>query len=116
MSLFEKICEQEVNTQEFLIESVTNQIAIIFANRNDQYWAFDVDKLEMIAVHDLFKMDLFSPSFARGLARAIQVFDRRIKDVKIDVIIEKSQVVIFINANVRFQETVVPIVNLKFAL
>lgn len=116
MSLFDKICSDDSGSKEAVLESITNQIAVIFANRNDQYWAFDIDNKAIIQVHDLFKQDIFSVAFSRQLARVLEVFDRRIKDVSVVVTVINSQTVVFISGYYVFGGAKVPITNLKFSI
>lgn len=98
VSFFEKIAGIiEENSHDALLKSVVEQIAILFSNRNDAYWAYDFRKGELCAIHEIFKIDYFSPEFSRRLSRVIEIFDARIISAKVNVTKEKGAPIVTVD-------------------
>ena len=117
MSFFQKIAQDVYEDgTETLIQSVVEQMAILFSNRNDKYWAYDFKNGAIVALHDVFKMDYLSPEFARKLGYIISVFDPRIENVKVAVQSANFGAKIFIECTVRHDEEVVIVPMMSFDL
>jgi|GEM_PF-2319689 len=117
MSFFEKIAEEYYeDTQEGLIQSVAEQMAILFSNRHDKYWAYDFAQRTMVPIHEVFNISCFAPEFARKLAYAIEVFDKRVFDVQVSVAPMHCGAKIYIECKARYYDEVIKIPTLSFDL
>lgn len=117
MSFFQKIAEDVYETgPSALIQSVAEQMAILFSNRNDKYWAFDFTKQTIVPLHDVFKMDYLSPEFSRKLGYIISIFDPRLANVKVAAVNEGHGVKIYIECNAKHEGSVVKIPVMMFDL
>jgi len=117
MSFFQKIAEDVYETsQNTLIQSVGEQMAILFSNRNDKYWAFDFSKQTIVPLHDVFKMDYLSPEFSRKLGHIISIFDPRLANVKVVVVNEGHAIKIYIECTAKHEDEVVKIPVMMFDL
>jgi hypothetical protein len=117
VSFFEKLLgEESIDSEQNFIKSVTNQIAILFANRNDQYWAYDFKNKEIMPLHELFKLEYTSNEFLKKFAKTICAFDRRIE--KVDVSTDKinGQLKLIIDATSIFQEKKIKIPTITLVL
>lgn len=116
MSLLKKFFdeEKEQDSENNLINSVMNQIAILFSNRNDCYWTYDFTNEQIIAIHEIFKLQYSSIEFSQKLAKAIEVFDRRIKNVKVNVEKIGASFKIAIDAQVEIENKLIKIPKLRF--
>ena len=117
MSFFEKITQEFYDeTANSVMRSVAEQLATLFSNRHDKYWAYDFIKQKPLALHEVFKFDYYSPEFAKKLAYAITVFDTRVFDVQVSVAKAQCGAQIFIECKARCADGVIKIPVLTFDL
>jgi hypothetical protein len=114
MTFFEKITGNYDPSERKLIESIMDQLNILFSNRNDPYWAYDVKNKKTCAIHEIFLLDYLSPEFAHKLARAIEIFDPRVFNVKIKVIKKNLEINIIINGKYIFNNSQNSLPKLEF--
>ncbi len=117
MSFFEKIAQEYYDeSHDGLIQSVAEQMAILFSNRNDKYWAYDFNKRKMVGIHDVFHLDYYSPEFEKKLAYALGIFDRRIFDIKVSVVKTHCGAQVFVECKAMYYDQVIKIPVLSFDL
>ena len=93
MSFLERINDNDLDN----MQSIVNQIAIIFSNRNDVYYTYDFKRLKLIAVHEIFKFDYFSPEFSLRLKECIEAVDPRVENIIINVSKDNDKIMIEID-------------------
>ncbi|WP_342261873.1 hypothetical protein [Alphaproteobacteria bacterium endosymbiont of Tiliacea citrago] len=76
MSLFTKILSLK---EKNVIESIIENLQVLFSNRTDEYWSYDNNSQSIVALHDIFKLDKFSEDFLYKLSCGIELWDPRIK-------------------------------------
>lgn len=107
---------ESVDPKARMIESITINIANMFANRCDEYWAYDFVAGELVAIHEAFKKDPFSQDFAAYLTRAIAVYDNRIRNISVEVIRREGEVSVMINGCCKCGDEILALPAMKFKL
>lgn len=118
MSFFAKIAKEydEADAKHAFVHSIAEQVAMLFSNRHDKYWAYDFKKNEICPIHEIFSIDYILPEFSRRLARAIEVFDRRVSNARVDVKRDVGSVKIMVNGNAKFEGKVLKLPTMVFTL
>lgn len=117
MSFLANIAQENVqHNHEALIESVINQLIILFSNRNDKYYAYDFKEAKVVAIHEIFQLDYAAPEFAKALVFGIKAFDARLFDIKLSVSTKQNGYSLFIECKATHKDITVEIPQLAFDL
>jgi hypothetical protein len=114
MSLLEKIAHENFDRKDDnLIRSITEQINMIFHNRVDQYYSYNFSKNKLVAIHEVFKLDYFSPEFLARFAQVVEAFEPRLENVNILVAKKNNQAQLIIQAQLANNGERIPNIYLK---
>lgn len=119
MSFFNKISQYEdfeLDDKTMLINSIAQQLEILFSNRNDKYYVYDFANKEIIAIHEVFQLNYLLPEFSRKLVQVIQAFDSRMKNTVVSVVKTQMGMKIMISSNAIMQDKLIKIPDMSYMI